>query len=415
MSTVPLGIGAYERLYAGEPVVRLENRFVETNPTNLKEKIALLARPGTDPLKYFNSGKYRRCFSKEGLFGSDLFVIAGETMWRYAEDGTTHEITGVFQGSGPPSITWYKGIGIERLFVADGLLLQYYDGGTHATGTLTATGAITTQKVQIGEVWYTWGADVNANAPNGTEDHPWIAKLDSSPMVALAKLLMFAGVQGVDYSSTLGGPSLTVTAVPNSLDPDNILDVTAISGEADGNTIATTVDGSDLAWGETTLTGGGVHTMHGIPMPDGKPAKSLATISSYVLISVAKSQQFFFLRPGSVEIDALDFYTKESNPDEIIDMTNVGDQAILCGSGSTETWYATGVLDSPLAAVKGRAYQRGVLEGTVCVVKESVILVGNDGIVYEIGSGSGITRVSNHGIEERIRVQRVRERTEGGL
>lgn len=414
MATIPLGIGAYERLYAGEPVVRLENRFVEANPTNLKEKIALLARPGTENLVYLAGGKYRRCFAKQGLFNSSLFAVAGKTLYRYATDGTLTPIIGEIKGDGPPAITWRKGIGYEQLFIADGLLLQYYDGGTHGVATLTATGSITSQVVQIGTTYYTWNANVDINAPDGSAAHPWVAKLDASPMVALAKLLMFAGTAGVDYSSTLGGPSTDVTAVPDGTNPATVMHVTSIGDSAAVNSIVTGVTGANLAWDTPTLTGGGVHALHGIGMPDGKPAKALATISSYVLISVGNSQQFFFLRPGSLTIDPLDFYLKESNPDSIVDMVNVGDQAILCGTSSTETWYATGALDSPLAAVKGRAYQRGVLEGTLCIVKESVILCGDDGIVYEIGQGSGINRVSNHGIEERIRVQRDRERLAGG-
>lgn len=409
MTTLQLGVGAYERLYAGEPLIRLENRFVEVNPTNLNEKTALLARPGTGNLAYFAGGRNRRVFTMRGLFNSALFVVSGPNLWRYNVDGSRHFITGVVNGDGPPAITWRKGIGYEQLFIADGLLLQYYDGGTHASGVLTSTGAITNQVVRIGDVYYSWSANVNTPGQNGSLANPWLALLDADPLASLVRLIMFAGVPGTDYSATLGGPSLTVTAVIDDSDPTKMI-VTAISEEVDGNAIVTTVpSGANLAWGSGTLTGGGVHVLHGITMPDGKPAKSLATVASYVLVSVGRSQQFFWIKPGEVVIDALNFASKESNPDEIIDMMNVGDQAILIGSGSTETWYATGQLDAPVAPVKGRAYQRGMLEGTACVVKENVIFVGDDGIVYQVGSSGSINRISNHGVEERIRVQRLRE------
>ena len=68
MVTLPLGVGAYERNYAGEPEVKLVNRFLEVAPTNLRERIALLSRPGTNQLDAFGSGPIRGNYSKPGLF-----------------------------------------------------------------------------------------------------------------------------------------------------------------------------------------------------------------------------------------------------------------------------------------------------------------------------------------------------------
>jgi hypothetical protein len=158
-----------------------------------------------------------------------------------------------------------------------------------------------------------------------------------------------------------------------------------------------------------------VDAIEGVTMPGGVAAQSLAQVSSFVLVSVANSQEFFWIEPGAVVIDPLDFASKESSPDSIVAMRTVGDQALIMGEASAENWYATGDISAPFAPIEGRVYQRGTIEGTPCVVADSVMLVGNDGVAYEIGYQFGTTadwgvhRISNHGIEERIRRQLRRE------
>ena len=159
-----------------------------------------------------------------------------------------------------------------------------------------------------------------------------------------------------------------------------------------------------------------MHALHGIMMPDGVGAKAVCSLKGYCLVAVAASQQFYWIEPGEVTIDPLNFANKESSPDNIQDIVRVGDNALIVGESSTESWYATGQLDAPFAPVAGRVYNRGALDGTVVVVKDSVILVGDDGVVYQIGYSSGggadygVSRISNHGIEERIRRQVRREK-----
>lgn len=422
MVTVPMGLQAYKRVYAGEPEVRLVNRFLETNPTNLREKIALLTRAGSDQLTTFPSdtgasASNRMQFSKVGLFDSDLFGVSGGNLYRYSSAGVRTHITGVIEGAGFVTYAWMKGIGYEYLFIADGLLLQVYMGGSHAKGTLTKSGSVTTaNKVQIGGTYYGWNDSVDTSAPDGTSAHPWLAKLTGDPMLNMVNLLNFNGVPGVDFSTNLGGPNPLFSGSNPGTGPFTQMIVTATSQTTSGNSISTTIAaGLNLAWGASTLTGGGTHSLSGVEMPDGKPAKALASLNGYVLVSVGDSQEFFWLEPGTIVIDALNFAEKESNPDNIVDMVTVGDQTIICGTGSTENWYTTGDFDAPFAPVEGRVYRRGVVEGTPTAVKDDLILVGDDGVVYSIGyaygdtSKYGVNRISTHAIEERIRIQLRRE------
>lgn len=416
MTTVPLGQDAYKRQFARETEIKLINRFLEKAPTNLREHVALLARPGTELYRQYTPGPGRSTYSLDGMFDDSFFVFSGDSMWRTALNGTTVQVVGKIYGTQKVYATWMKGLGYEYMFVADGLLFRYYDGGTHATGTLTKTGSVGSQVVNIGTAYYGWDADPNTGTPDGTSTNPWLALLggtDAESLENLANLIMFAGVPGVDFSDTLPGPSAEYTATSDATH----LFITSISPYADGNALATTIfSGVNLSWGAATLTGGNVHELKDIAVPDGAAIKALCNVSSFVLASVGNSQKVYFIEPGAVSIDPLNFFEKESNPDNVEDMLNVGDQALIMGNGSTENWYATGNSDLPFAPVQGRVYARGVVPGSAAVVNDSLILIGNDLKVYEVGLTSGggqwgVRRISTNGIEERIRTQIRREQS----
>ena len=675
MTTVPLGLGAFKRNFAGEPDIRMVNRFMEENPTNLREHASILSRPGTKKLAYFtpnsSTGVIRALYSKPGLFKSDLFVVSGENLYRHTSSGSIIQIAGVITGTGRTFATWQRGVGYEYLFISDGQLLQYYDGGsrgkgiltstlpgnfassilttsgtitnqvirinntyfswndavdtgipdgsstrpflaklnTFATGVLTLTGSITNQVIQIGTLFYSWSNLVDAGTPDGTSTKPFLAKPGTDPLAAMVKLLNFTGTSGVDFSSgitaanssvraasaggppgttmtltsiapgiagnaivtaifagaglawgaatltgglasnplqtmanllnftgtrgvdfstaltvvnpsvsatvaggppatsmavlarqkgTVGnaivttvfsganlswssgtltggslitdqiirigslyygwntnvetgvpngtlarpflakpgndpitalsnllsfigtpgtdfssaitGPSLVATAVATGGTPATILTLTSVSDGLDANSIATVVTSgtAGLSWADPTLLGGGSHTLHGIYVPTGEGIGPLATLASYVVAVVTDTRKFFYLRPGATVISALDFAEKESNPDPIADVVTVGDFMMLIGKASMESWYATGSSDNPLSPVAGRTVARGAISGTVVNIKDSVVLVGDDGIVYL--AGANMQRISTHGVEERIRTQIRREK-----
>lgn len=433
MVTVPLGQSAYKRQFAGEPEIKLINRFLEKNPANLIEHVALLTRPGSTSLGKFPGGRIHATYSKTGLFSGDLFIASGPSLYRLTTTNVVLPITGTIVNNNTFVYgTWMKGIGYEFLFVSDGQTLQFYS--TRALGTLSLTGSggantpqvITDfrssgQVIEIGGTYYGWSADVNSGTRAGTSANPYLALLgtaaldsnglayDASSLSEMASLLNFSGISGFDYSSTVPGANPNVTATATA----TALAVTAIQDLAAGNLVTTSIfSGSNVAWAATTLTGGGNQALQTVTgMGAGELPGSLTSVSNYVLVGVAGTNKFYFINPGETVIDPLNFASKESNPDNITSMTTVGDQAIICGDGSTENWYATGDFSAPFAPVKGRVYRRGCLAGTECAVGDSLFLVGEDGVVYMIGynygdtSQYGVHRVSTHAIEERIRVQ----------
>lgn len=407
MVALPLGKGAYKRDYAYEPEVRILNRFFETNPTNTTDQTALLARPGTTPVfTTTDTGLVRGFYSTSGLFNSDLFVVIGNSLYRYQPNGTVIPVGGQIYNKGKPSFAFMIGPGYAKLFIADGTLLQYYDGGTKGAATLTATGAITNQVIRVGTSYYTWNASV-AGAADGTAALPWIAKIGvdtATSLLSMSNLIDFIGSRGINFSPNLGGASTDVSSASTA----TTMVLTTKSDLAAANALVTQViSGTGLSWSAATIVGAGVHVLHGVEMPDGKSAKTVASLSSFVLVSLADSGRFYWVQPGANVINGLDFATAESQPDNIIDMISTGDTVWILSGNSTEVWYSTGNLLNPFAPTQGRAYSRGIIEGTSVRIKDQVFVAGTDGIVYMIGRG--VQRISDHGIEERIRLQLKRE------
>lgn len=277
-------------------------------------------------------------------------------------------------------------------------------GNRVMTSDAKATPVISGQVIEIGGTYYSWDTDVDNGTPDGTAAAPWLALLgtdDIESLANMAKLLNYAGTPGVDFSTDLPGASTLVTANAVAF----TLTVTSIATDSSSNTITTTVYlGTDIAWSAATLTGGNVHVLETVDVPDNNKALKLISLSGYVLVSIVDSQKFYWIAPGEKTIDPLNFAEKESAPDNITDMEVVGDRAIIAGSGSTEAFYATGDLNAPFAQMQGAVYTRGMISGTlVSTGSASAIFVGDDLRVYKY-EGGGLQRISTAGIEERIRM-----------
>lgn len=399
---VPISFTSQERRFAGLPAAVLTNRFFEETPTQVAGA-AMLARPGTKDLGRYGDQPIRSFYSQTGLFDGALFFVMGDKLFRRETDGTTTQCSGAVLGAGAVSMTGVSGPGYQRLFVADGTLLQVYQGGTRASGVLTgATQVVDGDTIQIGGTWYQWVNTVISGA--GLQMNPFkvLIGIDlEESLENMVKALTFTGTQGVTYSSQLAGQNQQVTAVS---DPTTMT-VTARTDLSDGNLIVTGVEpggSGNVAWTDPTLTGGGTHALTGVEVPDGLPPISVATLKSYVLVALGRTDRFYWIQPGALVIDPLDFATAESQPDHILQITIVGDTAWFVGEDTTEVWYATGDSTAPFRPVSGRVYDQGAVEGTPVNIKGTVFLVGTDNVVYAVSGG--VQRISNHGIEEMIRL-----------
>jgi len=402
---LPLSQGAYERTYGREPEIECFNRFFEENPTNMVDFVSLLSRPATSRYAAAGAGPLRGTFTQDGTFAGALFVVSNETLFYFDKDNTRTEVTGFVGNS--PSTPVFGGVE-DRLYISTGeALLMLNEDGARATGILridTSTGVVTDgDTVTLQGIVYTF-----KNTMAAAYDVQIGTTLDETLQNLADAVNAQPETIGINYAlNTEINPFVNATFPQVEL-TDTILTFYATIGGTTGNAYTTTETGADLSFDAATLSGGAADTLNGIPTPDDVGIVSIAVLDGFVFCVAAQSQRVYFIRPGKFLIDPLDVFEAESIPDEIIQAMTVGDQVWFFGSQSTDAYYLADNSDFPIARYQGRSFSKGALEGTVVLLNDQVILVGNDNVVYAVAGGQ--QRISNHGIEERIRLARKDER-----
>lgn len=405
---IPLSRSDYFRGVAKEARIRTRNRYFEQNPILTDKQTALIARMGLKRWKYVGEGPIRGTYSQTGSFNDALFVASGDSLYRVDKNGTVTFI-GVIQSTslkGFVAMAATSNIGTTPayLFVAAGSTLMCYMENGYAQGTISGSPA-NGDVVQIDTKYYQFtNGSVNAGAPAGTLANPWLVALGVSDTTAwqnFAAAIGNKGVPGTQYSTVLVANTQVVVQNLGA----TLVTVRATLVGALGNDIVTTETGAAIIWTAGTLTGGGGSTWTQVQTPDDVGIIDVAYIASYVVCVPAQGQgingRFFWIQPGETTIDPLDFATAERAPDPISGVAVFGDQFWLPGSNTTEAWYFTGNFDSPVARVQGIVFDRGAWEGTAVQVKDSMIIVDNEGAVFQIQGGA--KRISRPDVEERIR------------
>jgi len=142
-----------------------------------------------------------------------------------------------------------------------------------------------------------------------------------------------------------------------------------------------------------------------VTVPDDLGALDVAHINSYIIVIPSQEGEntgrFYWIEPGEITIDTLDFATAERSPDGINQVVVFSDMFWLCGAQTTEPWITTGEPLAPMERFRGILFDRGTWEGTAIQVKDSLILADSDGAVFQIQGG--LKRISTPAIEEMIR------------
>lgn len=409
MVDIPLGRADYHRTVAKEARIQTRNRYFEQNPALVQSLTALISRPGMRRWLSVGDGPIRGggIYSQPGSFNDALFVVSGNEWYRVDKDGTKTFLTaGINPGGGSVSMAGTGTIGTtpEFMYLADGRNLWIYVENGYAKGTLSGSPA-NNDTVEIGGIYYKFTTgSVDAGAPDGTLANPWLVAKgadDHTSFINLSGALGANGAAGTAYSTgTTANTSAQVIDVGTTL-----ISIRANAVGALGNGVTTTETGAAIAWTNPTLTGGGAPSVNIVQTPDDIGAISVGYIASYVVVVPAQGQgingRFWWIDPGETTIDPLNFATAERAPDPIFGVVVFVDQYWLPGSNTTEVWYFTGNIDSPTLRLQGITFDRGTWEGTSRQVKESMIIVDNDGGVFQISGG--LKRISNPSIEQRIR------------
>lgn len=404
----------YQRRVSKTPIIPLVNRFVEQNPVLTDAPVSFIARPGLRKFTEVGPGPIRKVFSSAGAFNDDLFVVSGTELHRIkASDGTSNLI-GVIGTSpiGDVSMAATSPIGTEvpsYLFIAEGGVLWYYTDNGFARAHLEITGSIANNDtIQLNGVYYRFTTgNVNAGAPAGTASNPWLVKLETLTADSLTNLFAAInkeGSPGTQYSTALVAHP-TVEAVARTATD---LYVYAKTPGPVGNGYASTETGAGMSFSNgSTFTGGGAEQLGQVTVPDDAGAISLTYINSYVIVVPVQSDElgttgkFYWIQPGEKRIHPLDFANAERSPDKINQVITYGDMFWLFGDTTTEPWVTTGSPQAPMQRFQGILFDRGAWEGTAVKVRDSMIVVDEEGGVFIINNGQ--RRISNPAIEERIR------------
>lgn len=406
---IPLGRGAFERQPGKLPQVRLVNRVFEETPADVETFATLISRPGTRRYQNVGPGPIRQTFTRPGVGDGALFVVSGTSFYRVDTDDTVTQIFGtVADTATEPDIEGTQ----DYVYIVDGQSLLFYDpngGRATATWTLTAN-LVNGDTVTIGSQVYTF-VDTLSTA--------YDVLIGSDPEETLQNFADAVNAQpetiGISYGlGTQASDDCRADEPREVTGPEWKVTLTALEAGPNGNTITTTDSSLNAFFTDGTFTGGQVSGLNAIQTPDDRIFVSLAVLEGYVLLLEANSQRIFFIRPVTVgepipRIQALDFFSAESIPDEGVSLRTVGDLMWCFGQGSTEAFYFSGTGDIPFARFQGRSFSKGILPGTDATIDNTVILVGEDKVVYAITPG-GQKRISNHGIEELIRLSVEREK-----
>ena len=400
----------YQRTVADEPVVYLKNRFFEGNPVLSPDGVAAIARPGMKKFMEVGDGPIRKVFSEKGTFSDSLFVVSGNDLYKVTTLGAA-ELLGTISVDPLSAVDMAAAANIgeatpERLFITEGGVLWVYTDNGQARGHLQVTGTIANNDVvEIGGKYYKYTTgSVETGTPDGTVGTPYLVRrtgVNATDLEALFHAINDSGESGVEYSSaTVVHPTVEAYSVAN-LD----LYVVARDYGTAGNIITTTETSSQMNWGAATLTDGGTDLLRQVPTPGDEGAISVAHINQYIIVIPSQSAgvngRFYWIQPGEITIDPLDYATAERAPDALNQVVVYADMFWLCGQTSLEPWVTTGDPATPMERFRGVLYDRGTWEGTAIRMKEALFLADENGAVFKVKGG--LKRISTPDIEERFR------------
>lgn len=406
-----IGKGDYRRSVPAIPSIVLKNRFFETNPVLNEDQTSLISRPAMKKITEVGDGLVRKVYSEPGTFDDSMFVVSGLNLYKMTLALTTtllgqigSVVTDAVEMAAAANIG--EGNVPERLFLADGGILWVYMDDAQAIGILTASAApANNDTVTIDGIVYKYTTgSVDAGTPAGTGANPWLVArtgVAATDLEALFHAINDSGTAGTEYSTALT-PHTTVEAYNVTI--NTLYIVARVYGTA-GNAIAVSEASANLAWGAATLQDGGEPHLRQVPMPNDVGAISVAHINQYIIVIPAQGNdingRFYWIEPGEVTVDPLNFATAERAPDACNQVVVYSDMFWLCGQTTTEPWVPTGDADAPFQRFRGILYDRGCWEGTAVKVKDSLILCDQDGAVFQIQGG--LKRISRPDIEQRIR------------
>jgi len=411
MTKVNFVTSDFKRSVANAADLILFNRYYEENPSLTDDGASLLTRPGLNFFTEVGNGPIRGLASEAGSFDGDLFVASDNQVYRVKGDGTSSLIYTGLANSPNGVVNFAITANIEDVpaycFIADGGTFLVYMENRYASNVLQGTAAANGNQVRIGDIYYQFtNSSVDAGTPDGTAGNPWLVALGATfaeAMQNIGNAINATGAPGTTYSTNLD-PHPTV--VTQTFFPEAIRVRSRLIG-ALGNSTVTTETGTNIDWANGgTLVGGGTEGVFEVEVPDNVGIIDAVVLDSFVVCVPAQGNningRFYWIEPGEVKIDPLNFATAESAPDGLNGATVFGDQLWLSGDSTTEVWFFTGDPNVPVRRLQGVLFDRGTWEDTAVAMEEGVITIDSEGNVFLINGGEP-QQLSTPAIAEQIR------------
>lgn len=387
--------------------------MLESQPILSDEEPGFIARPALQYWTTIGDGPIRALHQQPGAFDDDAFAVSYDKLYRLSRidasiNAVIYSSVGGAAANSVVNFCTTGDIGTIQpyLFWADGAGLFAYTENGHATNQLSYSGNVSDgDVVQIDGVYYQYvTGSVDAGTPMGTVGDPWLVAVGagtSTSIENLFKAITDAGVDGTTYSTALTAHTTVTTSQWTSTD----LYIKAIASGVEGNSLSCTETGSTTSWAASSTSGGGSAGVVQVPLPADYGAIDCAYINGYVIVIPAQSAgvngRFYWIEPGEISIDPLNFATAERSADAVNGVRVFNDQFWLPGQNTNEVWYITGDANAPVLRLQGVVFDRGIHQGTIVQVKDSVCLIDAFGGVFQIQGGE--KRISTPDIEERIR------------
>jgi hypothetical protein len=211
-------------------------------------------------------------------------------------------------------------------------------------------------------------------------------------------------VRGVyQQAGTFGGRFLVVSGPTAALVNEGFTK-TLITGTVTGSTrvnMAANALKALIATGDILYSTDGT-TLTQVIVPDDLPISSVEEMNGYFVAAQTASQRIWFLAPGDVNFNALNFFSAEAIADNVVGIRRLGDELFIFGESSIETHAATGNASLPFQRIQGKVFSKGCANrDTIVSLDNTLFFVGTDKTVYRLG---GVPeRISDNGIEERLR------------
>lgn len=188
-----------------------------------------------------------------------------------------------------------------------------------------------------------------------------------------------------------------------------------VSGDGlyENNLLIGSVFGLDrIEWAYTVdglfiLSGGDVYQYDGLTLtttgfPDDAAVASITQVNNFLVGVRQDTGTMYFRIPGDATWNPLDFFSAEREPDPVVAVRLLNDLLYAFGSSSVELFALTGDVEAPFDRVEGASFTRGVKDrDSIVTMDNTLFFIGEDSVAYRVGNVP--ERVSDHGIEERLR------------